>query len=235
MKYEAIFYKREEIQQFYDCFVWKMNRRSEGRSTIEGENVIFADFILNCIDFSKWNFPVKITYDDKPDFLIESENCLIGIELTEQWSKNFGHALFLSENSDGLIEPSDFNIDTDITKLKGKKVAELVSKRKLTGPPSVGYQEEENWVKRILLTANIKAKKYIEYKEYKNFHENYLVIFDVRPESPDLDDVTDEMLSPIYSLTKSTPFTKIFCVDGHIIEIDLKRKKFVKIRDKYLE
>ncbi len=165
MKYEAIFYKADEVIQFYDCFLWKMNRRSEGRSTIEVENVIFTDFILNCIEFSKWKFPIKIKYDDKPDFVIESENVLLGVELTEQWSKNYGQALFLSENSNGFIEPSDFNIDSDIKKLKGKKVAELVSKRKLTGPPSMGYQEEVNWVKRTLTTANIKAQKYIGFPE----------------------------------------------------------------------
>ncbi len=57
----------------------------------------------------------------------------------------------------------------------------------------------------------------------------------MRPESPYFDDVTDEMLDPIYSLSKSTPFSKIFCLDSHIIEIDLMRKKFIRSRDKYIE
>ncbi len=99
----------------------------------------------------------------------------------------------------------------------------------------MGYQEELNWVKRTLITTNNKAKKYKEYRNYEKFEENFLVIFDVRPESPDFDDVTNEMLIPIYSLAESTPFTKIFCLDGHIIEIDLKRKTFIKIRDKYTD
>ena len=61
------------------------------------------------------------------------------------------------------------------------------------------------------------------------------MIFDVRPESPFFEDLTDEMLDPIYSLSKSTQFTKIFCLDGHVIEIDLIRKKFIKYRDRYIE
>lgn len=231
MKYEAIFHKEIEIQQFFGCFVWQMKHRSEGRSTIEVENVIFADFVLNCIDHSKFIYPLSITYNDRPDFVIKTEKKIIGVEITEQWSKNFGHAMSLSEHNDGFIELSDFNIDSDFKKLKGKKIAELVSKKKLTGPPSMGFQEEENWVKRTLKTTKNKTQKYKNYPNYKKFTDNYLVIFDVRPETPILDDVTEEMLSPLFSLKETTPFTKIFCMDSHIIEIDLIRKKIVTIRN----
>lgn len=233
MKYDAIFCAQHEIKQFYDCFVWGMNRRSEGRSKIEVENIIFADFLLNCIDHSRWNYPVTIKYQDRPDFVIKSGNEALGIEVTEQWSKNFGHALVLAENSDGLIESSDFNIKTDTKKLKGKHVAKLVSKKELTGPPSMGYQEEENWVRRTLNTVEIKAEKYLKFPDFENYSENYVVIFDVRPESPDLNDVTEDMLAPLYSLGKSSPFSKIYCLDSHILEIDLIKKTFVKVRDKY--
>jgi hypothetical protein len=101
-----------------------------------------------------------------------------------------------------------------------------VSKQKLTGPPSEGYQEEINWVKRTIRTIQLKNEKYIKYPDVDGYNENYLVIFDVRPESPFFKDVTQEMLTDFYLIAKTTVFSKVICLDSNFVTIDVEKQKF---------
>jgi hypothetical protein len=234
MKYEATFNSSLEMKQFYDCFVWKMPSRCSGRSTIHVETILFADFILHFLKSPFWDYPVTVKYDDRPDFIIQSERGIIGIEITEQKSQSYGHAIAFLEKSDGFLEPSDFRYNDVEKKVKGKEIGKLVSKKQLTGPPSMGCQEEINWIKRTLRTTKLKHKKYINYPNYKEFNENYLIIFDIRPESPIFEGITSEMLNPLYSDGADTIFGKIFCLDSHIVSIDLKQKEFQICRTKHI-
>ena len=232
MKYEANFESSVKMKDFYECFVWKMPGRNNGRSTIHVETILFAEVILHYLTNPFWDYPVTVKYHDRPDFVIKSRKGHIGIEITEQWSKNFGHAMSMLESSNGFMEPSDFAYAKLEKKIKGKQINKLVSKQKLTGPPSMGYQEEINWVKRTIRTIERKDKKYSKYPKKNSFDSNILVIFDVRPECLAFEDVTLEMLTPLYSLAETTNFTKILCLDNHFVTIDLKKKKFEWIKAK---
>lgn len=226
MKYEAIFNSSKEMKNFYGCFKWKMRGRSNERSTIEVETILFAEVILHHLENPFWNYPVTVRYQDRPDFVIKSKKGYIGVEITEQWSKNYGQALSMLENSNGLLEPSDFPFLKVEKKIKGKDIAGLVSKQELTGSPSIGYKEEINWVRRTIRTIKQKNEKYTNYPESKDFDKNFLVIFDVRPESPNFKNVKKEMQSPLYSLAETLSFTKVMCLDSHFVTIDLKNQKF---------
>jgi hypothetical protein len=124
------------------------------------------------------------------------------------------------------MEPSDFVYSDTEKNIKGKQIKKLVSKQMHTGQPSMGYQEEINWVKRTTRTITLKNQKYINYPKANEFDTNILIIFDVRPESLFFEDVSLEMLSPLFSLAETTKFTKIFCLDNHFVTIDLKEKSF---------
>lgn len=236
MKNTVSFSSKIEVREFYSRIDWKMRRRSEGRDTEEVETKIFADFILNVLEKKFWEYPIKVTHQDRPDYVIESKHKHIGVEITEQWSKYYGQALAISENADdfGVIELSDFNIKTDSKKLSGKEVAQLVSKGKLTGPPSMGYEEEENWVKRTINTIKRKAQKFSFYPNNEKYDENFLLIFDVRPETPIFEDITHTMLLPLYSLRISCPFSNVFFMDSHLGQIDLVNQTFEMLRERYL-
>jgi hypothetical protein len=211
-----------------------MRKRSEGRDTNEVEMKIFADFIINVPNKNLWSYPVKITHQDRPDFLIETTQKRIGIEVTEQWSKHFGKALSMSEHIDGFIEYSDFNLKNDNKKKSGKEIARLVSKTNLTGPPSMGYQEEENWIQRTINTIERKIKKFSSYPNNQSYDDNFLLIFDVSPEIPIFEDITPKMLCPIYSLRDSCTFSSVFFMDSHIGQIDLVNQTFKIIRERYV-
>ncbi|MHB1349257.1 MAG: hypothetical protein ACYCYR_05240 [Desulfobulbaceae bacterium] len=232
MKYTAIFNKSIELHDFYGCFIWKMKGRSCGRSTIHIENILFAEFILNYIDQPFWEYPVTIHYEDRPDFFLQSKAGKIGIEITEQKSANFGQALSMLESSNGWMSHTDFAFSENEKKLKGRHVAQLVSKTLLTGAPSMGHREEENWVKRTLDTMKDKEIKYKQYPNWNQFKDNLLIIFDVRPESIFFEDVTTKMLEPLYSYGKLSIFSSIHCLDSNFVTIDLKSQSF-KFRESH--
>ena len=230
------FSSKREVIEFYNRFDWKMRRRGEGRDTEEVEIKLFADFMLNVLEKDFWDYPVMVTHQDRPDYVIDSKHKHIGVEITEQWSKNFGQALAISDNVDDFvfIELSDFNINTDSKKISGKEIARLVSKGNLTGPPSMAYDEEKNWIKRTINTINRKSLKFAFYPNNEKYDESYLLIFDVRPETPIFKDITPAMLLPLYSLRTSCPFSNVFFMDSHLGQIDLVNQRFEILRERYL-
>ncbi|MGI1677617.1 MAG: hypothetical protein K6L75_02715 [Cellvibrionaceae bacterium] len=227
MKYRAEFKNEKEVASFFSYFLKQLPSRADGRTTFHVESAMFAQFILNSLGAGLWSYPATVVYDDKPDFEIYSSKGSIGVEITEQKNKNYGHALSLLENSDGFLEKSDFEYSDSESKIKGRELARLVSKKEITGPPSMGLKEERNWVIRTVSTVLEKWKKYINYPRYKEYDLNILVIFDVRPESPIFDDLTDEMKNELFSLGNKTEFSQIICIDSKYVTIDLMNRNFV--------
>ena len=211
-----------------------MPGRTQGRTKHDVELVMFATFIVHAIDRGLWEYPIEVLYDDKPDFIIECSKGMIGVEITEQRSKNYGQALAMLQDSDGFMEPSDFKYSENEKKLKGSEVAKLVSKKKLTGKPTMQFSDERKWVKRTRLTVIDKWNKYLNYPNFGGFSRNILVIFDVRPESPYFDDVTDGMKKDLFSLATETGFHELVLIDGHYLTVRLDSEEFILERNNLL-
>lgn len=227
MKYKAEFKNEEEVAIFFSYFLKQLPSRADGRTKLHVESAMFSNFILNSLRADLWSYPVTIDYSDKPDFEIKSSKGLIGVEITEQRTRNYGHALALLANSNGVLEKSDFEYSDSESKIKGSKLASLVAKKELTGSPSMGLKEERNWVRRTVNTALEKWKKYINYPKYKQYDLNILVIFDVRPESPAFEDLTERMKDELFSLSSHTDLSKIICIDSEYVTIDLVNRIFL--------
>ncbi len=226
MKYTAEFNNIKELETFYCLFSNNMPGRAKDRSKIHRENVPFAKFAVLFSKCGWWDYPVRVEYSDKPDFRISSAKGTIGIEVTEQKSKNYGHALALSERCDGFIESSDFRYDPNEKRLNGKQLGELVSKKECNGPPSVGFMEENNWVLRSLDTAIGKVEQYKKYKQYEKYSQNVLLVFDVRPEFPQFTDITKAMLTPIFGNCEVVRlFQHLVFIDSKCVHIDLTSQK----------
>jgi len=220
-----IFHTRIELQNFWKRQLWIPSRTS-GRSTADVEMATMARHVLNNIESPFWDYPVHVTHQDRPDFIVESGIGRIGVEVTEQWSRSYGHALALSENSDGFLEPSDFSFDGGDKKRTGKTLGKLVNKTRFTGPPTMGDHDERRWVSRTLETAERKAAKADRYPQASELDELHLCIFDVRPEFPRFDELTVRHMEPIYDSQISSVFSCVACIDSHVVNIDLKRKNF---------
>ena len=226
MSYEAIFQKSIDLRSFYDCFGETMPKRSEGCTTTHVETLLFSRLIQRFIDKPFWEYPLTIIYKDRPDFMMLFKEQCIGIEVTEQWSKNYGKALSMLEESQGLLMASDFSYSENEKKIKGHKIAKLVETRDITGPPVMGNSDDINWIKRTISTIEIKHQKYIKYPSFKSFNKNILLIFDVRPEFVRFEEITDTMLTKFYELGESTIFDTVICIDNQTITFDLKEKRF---------
>lgn len=200
-------------------------RRSEGRKPEHVESIIMADFIKYKLESPFWSYPVTITHHDRPDFILSFQDKSIGVEVTEQKTKNYGQAMYFAEKKDGFYEPSFFRFDRE-KKLKGKEVADLVNKPTLTGPPSMGNDEEIYWIKRTVNTILGKNKTAINYPNTNSFYENILLIFDVTPESVRYDELKDSMFAPLYDLHGTIVFDRVYCIDSRVIDIDMKERKF---------
>ena len=226
MDYEANFKTANELKSFYDCFGGKMPKRTEGCTTIHGETLVFSRLIQTLISKPFWEYPLTIIYKDRPDFRMLFNKQSVGIEVTEQWSKNYGQALSMLETSKGLLMPSDFTFSENEKKMKGHKIAKLVESRAITGPPVMGNMDDINWIKRTIFTIERKHKKYMKYPSFEKFDKNILLIFDVRPEYVRFEEITDKMLIQLYKLGESTVFDKVICIDRQTVSIDLKDKCF---------
>ncbi len=228
--FEKIFRTSNELLSFVQNIRKKgLPRRSEGRTTEQVESIILADFINYRIESPFWSYPITITHHDRPDFILSFEDKSVGIEITEQKTKHYGQALCFAEKKNGFYDPSFFRFDRE-SKLKGKKtgkkVAELVNRPTLTGPPSMGNDEENNWIKRTVNTILEKNEKAINYPNINNFYDNILLIFDVTPETVIYDQFTDNMFTPLYDLHGAIIFDRVYCIDSRVINIDMKKRAF---------
>ncbi|MBW2632037.1 MAG: hypothetical protein JRC90_09835 [Deltaproteobacteria bacterium] len=166
-------------------------------------------------------FPLKVEYSDKPDFRIYSKSQTIGIEVTESSSPNFGHALALSENSDGIMDLGDFRFSESEEKKKRSEIERLLNKDKLTNPPWEGNSAEKEWVGRAKGVTLGKVKKFDGYPNHQNYHPKILLVFDVHSEPVDFKQMTDDLMSALFGCEEITRvFRYIVFIDNAIIFMD---------------
>lgn len=75
----------------------KVPARSNGRKTLHTELYTFRNFLYQIRQNSVMSFPIELYYQDKPDFMIESGELCIGIEITESIPEQLARAQSLLE------------------------------------------------------------------------------------------------------------------------------------------
>lgn len=193
--------------------------RSKGRKTQHTERYSLVSFLQNFIDDKYFNFPLKITHQDKPDFLIETSMNNIGIEFTESIPEQLARAQTILEEHfpDGHLEPSFFKWDTpERTK---SEILEILKKSqvRLIGQGYTGNQIEEEWLKGIvdcIINKTVKLNK----NGFKKFDNNWLLIYDNQTKAfLDKEYVSNKinlLLSDYWKDNQDIKFEKIFIESG---------------------
>jgi len=153
--------------------------RSERRTTDDCERWSICRWLSTYPDF---NFPIRLTHRDKPDFILETFDQEIGIEHTEGIHQDYAQASKIAEeNNDETI---DTLVDMSLFKWGQKRekseIYEIANRKKLTGPGWEGNSPEIEWAQALYdITQNktIKLRK----DDFKKYKENALLVYDNLP------------------------------------------------------
>ncbi len=152
-------------------------------------------------------FPFNVEVSDKPDIILDTNNCKIGVEVTFALNETLQKARKIRDKKDLKLdmEPSIYNIHRDWN--HGKETIEQTiekSNEKLIGPAYVDDESEKDVVNLILKSVHNKKKKF---QAYKKFLKNYLVIYN--DEISGDSEIVVDMIKNHLSLFGTIPFDKI--------------------------
>jgi len=159
--------------------------RSRGRKKDEVERYSIVSFLLNILEKNLISFPMKIVHRNKPDFLIETQTCKIGIEVSEVIPEQLARAEAILEKQfpNGMLELEFFRLDAPnrnnsaINEILYKTNKGNENEAKLIGSGLAGHIVEENWVRGIIGSIYSKTKK-MNKVGFDKFQNNWLVLYD---------------------------------------------------------
>ncbi len=151
-------------------------RRSEGRTKKHTERYAIAHMLSSLLDKNRFLYPIKLIHRERPDFLLETNGILIGIEHTEAVPQNEAHKTVLRDKVDG---PEVYFISRhqpgEPEKPAKKLIEEIQANHSDSGWTSDSVERE--WVEAMLHT--VKSKIEILAKDgFEKFDQNWLLIYD---------------------------------------------------------
>ncbi|WP_143492129.1 hypothetical protein [Pseudomonas sp. B28(2017)] len=149
--------------------------RSEGRTTEHVERYGLAYF-LSSIPHEKLLFPLSVTHNDKPDFVIDCSSFSIGIEHIEAVSQNAAMSSFIRESGVGKGIYFIPHAAPGERVKKGKKLRQEIEADEC-GSGWVGDAPEREWAEAMLYFVNKKVP-IVTATEFKRYEANWLLIYD---------------------------------------------------------
>lgn len=205
----------------------KLNNQGKTNNKEHDENFTFFSFIKYSIDKPFWDYPLTITYNDKPDFQIGYDNKKVSLEVTRQKSKNFGHTLKLDKKyNPEYLDLGHFKYNVEKNKQYTTQELEDIICNKHPAPPSMGFDDFPlNWLDRSIDTIQSKNEKMKKYPNIGTFTNHVLLVFDLAPEP--INTLADKhfVTTNFYQKCSCTLFERIIFIDGHIIDVNIENKK----------
>ncbi len=224
-KDKKTFKNEEELKQFCKKSLKDVGKLGDYKDTKHNEQWTFFRFIEYSINNPSkpfWTYPVTIIYDDRPDFIIEYADERVSAEVTSQKAERWRWAESIKQNLGGNFEGLIGAKEKEYTK---PDIERMDPNSTL---PSTGNNPEKYWIERTIYTTTEKHKKATKYPEIDDFSSNILLIFDLVPEAVMRHCLTEGMFNDLefYQQCSKTLFDRVVCIDGGIIDIDLKNKRF---------
>ncbi len=154
--------------------------RINGRNTEHTEKWAICRLLSTLAARNRLKYPVSLSHRDKPDFLLNSGDQKIGIEITEAISTEFAaySALAEREYPEVFIEPDLFRLGSPPRSIQ--EMRELLKRGKLIADGWDGDSAEEEWA---LYIDSIVRKKLEDTTKngYDIFPHRFLSIYDNLP------------------------------------------------------
>jgi len=199
----------------------------QGRTTEHCEKWSICRLLATLIKYHSFEFPIKLTKGERPDFCLHSAQKRIGIEFTEAIQPDYARARVLPEakSDESIIDPSLFKWGT-----QKKSLAELrsiASRTKLTGPGWNGNEMEDAWSFAMSDTSSRKTSK-LNSEDFAKLDKNWLLIYD-NLDSGDIDLSCSYLSKELEGYWSKNSFDKIFVETGNFI-IELQSGQFTKLK-----
>lgn len=154
--------------------------RASGRTTKHTEIWTFARLLASLANGERLAYPVSVTHRDRPDFLLQSADATIGVEVTEAISQQYAAYCALAEREfpDASLEPAHFR--PGAPDMSAQQMRELLSNAQLCSDGWSGDQTELEWARSIRGVVDAKLTK-LAHGEFEKFDLNWLAIYDNLP------------------------------------------------------
>ena len=171
----------DELKSMLGCLNIDVPQRSKARKTHHPELYCIAHFLAT-LPVSRFLFPLTLTHPERPDFALEMQNVLIGIEHTEAVPENAAHADSLRGKGLGpdwyFISPA---IPGEASKTRATLINEINSNE--AGDGWVGNSAEKKWAEAMAHYVKAKLLKATA-NGFTRFPTNWLVVYDNWPLPP---------------------------------------------------
>ena len=198
----------------------------QGSTTEQREKWSICRLLSTLTKYQGFEFPIKVTKRERPDFCLHTGQKQIGIELTEAIQLDYARTSVLPEaNSDeSIIDPSLFK--WGVPKKSLAELRSIASKTKLTGPGWKGNEMENEWSNAI---SDVSCRKtsILNSQGFSKFDTNWLLIYD-NLDSGNIDLSCAYLVKELVDYWSENSFDKIFVETGNFV-VELQNGKFAKL------
>ena len=154
--------------------------RTEGRATHHTETWTICRLLSTLANAKGLSYPLSVNHRDKPDFLINTGNIRIGVEITEAISAQYAAYCALAEREfpDVFLEPAHFRWGAP--NLTVEEMRQMLRQSQLTSDGWAGDRPEQEWALFIQSVVDTKLAKLAQL-DFAKFDRNWLSIYDNLP------------------------------------------------------
>jgi hypothetical protein len=158
----------------------EVSARTNGRTTQHTEAWTICRLLSTLGKANRLAFPVSVIHRDRPDFLLETPNAAIGVEVTEAISQQYAAYSALAEREfpDVFLEPAHFRWGAPA--LTTDQMRELLRQPQLTSDGWAGERPEQEWALFIQSVVDTKLAK-LAPPDFVKFHQTWLSVYDNLP------------------------------------------------------
>ncbi|MCY4148729.1 MAG: hypothetical protein OXF73_05175 [Gammaproteobacteria bacterium] len=155
--------------------------RTQRRTSRHREAWVARHFLETIADTDLLEYPIHIKHQDRPDFLLSSQDSTTGVEITIAEHVNHARAEALSErmdkNNDGRLSDCIYVpvYHPDERKLSYQEILKSVAGE--MPYPAMGRELEDNWIVAMMNSVKKKDRKF-ESSGFKKHDRNWLLIYD---------------------------------------------------------
>lgn len=206
-------------------------RRSEGRTKTQMERYAIAHLFSACVGKDLFSYPLSLIQRERPDFLLTTATCQIGIEHTEAVPQNEAHKTALREKGNG---PKEYFISQhqpgEPKKYPNELMKEIEAIR--AGGGWVGDSVEREWAEAMFHFIEQKVAKLLN-DGFERFDKDWLLIYDNWSlPAPERHKAAPILLKLVTESGDLEEFERIFIITGkYICEIASAGKQLYDIND----
>ena len=224
---------KDELINILSQFDISVPSLGDGRQTLHVERWSICKLLSTLAFHDSLFYPLELTHDDRPDFIVLMDHTKIGIELTA--ARHESHAKYQAilnrEFPEKIYSPSIFQLDH--VALTKNEIYENLRQETIAGMPLMGDQPERDWAQYIKNSIQKKLEALAK-PEFKKFNNNCLLIYVAIPFCQVKIDIAMEYLNAYLPeiWAKELTFDVIYIEHiHHIIQISPNKSLLMKINE----